>query len=272
MHDSGWKRPSPALVVSFIALLVAMSGTAVAVKRNAVGSKELARDAVKSRHVDKGAVRGKELSKDAIKGRHVKSETLKSKHLEDGQAVSGADVIDDSLTGDDIAQNAVGSAKVADDSLTGADIDESTLGKVGDADALDGLDSSELVRGGGEHLIDIAFLQSEGDPLDEVTEADEGKLELGCTDAEGATVQYTSLENILFFKQRVWTDPGDLGPPTLDAIDFNDSAGRIEALDTVAHIRIQVDGASFAHTYDVFVRHDDAAANECRYALTKRTT
>ena len=36
----------------------------------------------------------------------------------------------------------VDSAKVANDSLTGTDIDESTLGKVGDADTLDGIDST----------------------------------------------------------------------------------------------------------------------------------
>jgi hypothetical protein len=44
-----------------------------------------------------------------------------------------------------IAANAVNSAKVSDDSLTGGDVDESSLGKVGDADTLDGKDSTDFV-------------------------------------------------------------------------------------------------------------------------------
>jgi hypothetical protein len=46
-----------------------------------------------------------------------------------------------------IAANKVDSGKVANDSLTGADIDESSLGKVGDADTLDGLDSTGFGAG-----------------------------------------------------------------------------------------------------------------------------
>jgi hypothetical protein len=52
-----------------------------------------------------------------------------------------------------IAANAVNSGKVSDNSLTGSDVDESSLGKVGDADTLDGKDSTDflaattLVRG-----------------------------------------------------------------------------------------------------------------------------
>jgi hypothetical protein len=41
-----------------------------------------------------------------------------------------------------IAADKVNSGKVLNDSLTGSDIDESSLGKVGDANTLDGLDSS----------------------------------------------------------------------------------------------------------------------------------
>jgi hypothetical protein len=52
-----------------------------------------------------------------------------------------------------IAADAVNSGKVSDNSLTGDDVDESSLGKVGNADTLDGKDSTEflaattLVRG-----------------------------------------------------------------------------------------------------------------------------
>ncbi len=46
-----------------------------------------------------------------------------------------------------IAANKVDSGKVANNSLTGADVDESSFGKVGDADTLDGLDSTGFGAG-----------------------------------------------------------------------------------------------------------------------------
>jgi hypothetical protein len=57
----------------------------------------------------------------------------------------------------EIADNAVGSGEVADNSLTGADINEASLGTVPNADALDGLDSSQFVQNGG---IKIAVLKT----------------------------------------------------------------------------------------------------------------
>lgn len=51
---------------------------------------------------------------------------------------TGEDIVDESLTGVD----------VLNDSLTGDDILESSLGKVGDADMLDGLDSTSFLRNG----------------------------------------------------------------------------------------------------------------------------
>jgi hypothetical protein len=49
-----------------------------------------------------------------------------------------------------IAADKVNSAKVANDTLTGNDVDESTLGKVGDADTLDGINSTGFASVPGE--------------------------------------------------------------------------------------------------------------------------
>ena len=49
--------------------------------------------------------------------------------------ITGAKVQDESLTGADILN----------DSLKGADVDESSLGKIGDANTLDGRDSTAFV-------------------------------------------------------------------------------------------------------------------------------
>lgn len=78
------------------------------------------------------------LAPNSVGSKTVKDNALKTIDLKDGKAVSSDDVIDASLTGTDLADNAVSSAKVADDSLTGTDIDESTLGQVPDSAKLGG--------------------------------------------------------------------------------------------------------------------------------------
>lgn len=92
-------QPTPAFVLALIALVVAMSGTAVAVTA-------LAPNSVKSKHIVNGQVKAKDLGSNAVRGPKVQDASL-----------TGADVADGSLTGED----------VQDDSLSGADVNESTL-------------------------------------------------------------------------------------------------------------------------------------------------
>jgi hypothetical protein len=92
-------QPTPAFVLALIALMVAMSGTAVAVTA-------LAPNSVKSKHIANGQVKVKDLAADSVRGPKVQDASL-----------SGADVADASLAG----------ADVADESLAGADVNESTL-------------------------------------------------------------------------------------------------------------------------------------------------
>ena len=61
--------------------------------------------------------------------------------------ITGADVQDESLTGADVLNESLTGNDVQNDSLKGADVDESSLGKVGDADTLDGLDSTAFASG-----------------------------------------------------------------------------------------------------------------------------
>jgi hypothetical protein len=84
------RRPSPAMVVAFAALVAALSGTAVALPgQNTVDSGDLKRGAVKTSDIARNAVTRPKVRNRAING-----------------------------------------AKVANNSLTGADINEGTLGQV----------------------------------------------------------------------------------------------------------------------------------------------
>jgi hypothetical protein len=84
------RKPTPAMAVAFIALLAALSGTAVALPG--------------TNSVDSGD----------IKNRQVK----------------GKDLANNAVTGAKVKNSAIRSADVGNDSLTGTDVNESTLGKV----------------------------------------------------------------------------------------------------------------------------------------------
>jgi hypothetical protein len=90
-----WSRPpSPAMAVAFIALLAAISGTAVALP---------GRNTVDSGDIKKGAVKTADIAKNAIRGANVGDGSL-----------SGADVKDESLTGADILESSLGTVSRAD--------------------------------------------------------------------------------------------------------------------------------------------------------------
>jgi hypothetical protein len=99
------RKPSPAMAVAFVALLAALSGTAVALPgRNTVDSGDLQRGAVTSPKIARGAV-------------------------------VTAKLRNNSVTGPKIRNGSVTGAKVQAGTLTGADLNESTLGTVPRAQA-----------------------------------------------------------------------------------------------------------------------------------------
>jgi hypothetical protein len=99
------RRPSPAMVVAFIALCVALAGTASALPgRKTVKKDDIANHAVRTKHIRKGNVRRS-----------------------------------------DIGPDAVTSSRVGADSLIGSDILESSLGKVPSATSADSAAISKLI-------------------------------------------------------------------------------------------------------------------------------
>lgn len=72
---SRW-RPSPSLVVSFLALFVALSGTAIAISNGAVRARHIASDAVRARHIDTNQVRAGHIRRNQVRSRHVRNGEL----------------------------------------------------------------------------------------------------------------------------------------------------------------------------------------------------
>jgi hypothetical protein len=73
------QRPSPALVISIIALVMATIGTAVAatnLPKNSVGSKQLKKNAVVTNKIKKEAVTGAKVKKGTLTGTNINLTTL----------------------------------------------------------------------------------------------------------------------------------------------------------------------------------------------------
>jgi hypothetical protein len=125
------RRPSPAMVVSMIALFVALSGSAVALQgRNSVDSGDIKKNAVRSTDIK---------SPNGVRSNDVKNETLKGVDIGVGQ-VASADITDQSVTGTDIENGSVGSADITDESLTPADLGANSVERSEIASAAVGAD------------------------------------------------------------------------------------------------------------------------------------
>jgi len=134
-------RPSPALVISCVALFLALAGSAFAANvanvRSAqivdgtVRTIDLRNDAVKSLKIadatvsvaDLGtdSVGSDEIAKDAVNSDEIAKDAVKTDEIADN-AVASAEVAPDSLTAGDLAANSVTSVEIADQTINSNDI------------------------------------------------------------------------------------------------------------------------------------------------------
>jgi hypothetical protein len=110
MRTLALRRPSPALVVACIALLVALGGTSIAavtqVPKNSVGANQLKSNAVTTPKIKNAAVNASKIA---------------------NNAVVAAKIASNAVTSPKIAANAVTGAKIADGSVAAADLAEGVL-------------------------------------------------------------------------------------------------------------------------------------------------
>jgi hypothetical protein len=118
------RRPSPAMAVAFVALLAALSGTAVALPgKNSVDSGDL----------KKNAVKGSDVARNAVTGPKIKN-----------GSVTGADVRDDSLTGADLNESTLGQVPSANSANSANTANSATTAnRATSAESVDQIDPSE---------------------------------------------------------------------------------------------------------------------------------
>lgn len=177
-------RPSPAMLVALLALVMACAGTSYAAI----------------------TITGKNVQNNSLTGKDIKNGSATGKDIKNG-SVAGADVKNRSLTEADVKAGSLSGASVKGDSLGGAQVDESGLdasklgavAKATDADTLDGVDSSALARGAIATTTGSATMALGEDRQLPVAI---GRFELNCTGGvSGADVRY---RNTTGADARVW--------------------------------------------------------------------
>lgn len=111
-------RPTPALLIALTALVMAMSGAAIALPgKGSVDASDLAKGSVTQKAIAKGAVGSKQIIGKSIKGNRLKDGAIKSDQLADG-AVTDAKLADGAVTGAKLAAGAITAANVGDGTLS----------------------------------------------------------------------------------------------------------------------------------------------------------
>ncbi|MFL5870516.1 MAG: hypothetical protein ACJ75R_05505 [Solirubrobacterales bacterium] len=131
-------RPTPALLVAITALVVAMSGAAIALPGKAtVSTNDIKKGAITKKLIARGAVGSAQIIGKSVKGNRLKDKAVGRKQIDDG-AITSEQVAADGLNSSNIADyKAVGPVRVA------------ATGGVDEASARNAAPKTELFKKGG---------------------------------------------------------------------------------------------------------------------------
>jgi len=111
-------RISPALVISCVALFLALGGSALAVG--------IAKNSVRSAQIVDGSVRSIDLRDNAVNAPKIAPDAVGSEEIAEN-AVESPEVAPEALTSQDLGAASVASSEVADQSLTASDLGPSSV-------------------------------------------------------------------------------------------------------------------------------------------------
>lgn len=216
------RRPSPALLISILALVMAMGGSSIAQDVVAdisakIKGNRIAKNAIKSKHIANGKVKAVDLAPGVIPDAYSKTES-------DGKYQASGNYL-------------AASGKAADSELLDGKDSTEFLGKTekaADSEALDGVDSSGFVRGGGAFSSATRSV-AEGNATTLLDIPGMPELRAGCSDVAGfsnATVTLLPPAGSTTFTEAYMNDNFDNGnndgAPEIDVrIPFNSGSAAL---------------------------------------------
>ncbi|HSS33164.1 MAG TPA: hypothetical protein VLL27_07775 [Solirubrobacterales bacterium] len=112
-------RPSPAMIISCVALFLALTGSALAVG--------ISKNSVRSAQIVDGTVRSIDLRDNSVSAPKIAPDAVGNEELAEN-SVDSPQVVENSLTASDLGAASVTSSEVADQSLTDADLGANSVG------------------------------------------------------------------------------------------------------------------------------------------------
>jgi hypothetical protein len=159
-------RPSPALILSCVALFMALTGSALAgglVAKNSVRSPQIVDGTVRTVDLHDGSVQSGKIAPAAVDQTKIAPNAVGPEQLAEN-SVSSSKVAPDSLGAQDLAPASVTSSEVADQSLTDSDLGANSVGSselqagAVRADELGGIatvSNSVTIKGGGNASAEV---------------------------------------------------------------------------------------------------------------------
>jgi hypothetical protein len=122
-------RPSPAMIIACLALVLALTGSAIAagVAKNSVRSAQIADGTVRTFDIHDGAVSSAKVTDDSLAATDLAPNAVGNSEIADN-SVSSPEVAADSLTAGDLGPSSVASSEVTDQSLTANDLGPESVG------------------------------------------------------------------------------------------------------------------------------------------------
>jgi hypothetical protein len=122
-------RPSPAIVISCLALFLALTGSAfaVGVGKNTVRSAQIVNGTVRTIDLRDNAVSSPKIADATVTAADLGTDSVGSDEIAK-DAVNSDEIAKDAVKADEIAANAVASSEVADQSLTQDDLGPNSVG------------------------------------------------------------------------------------------------------------------------------------------------
>jgi hypothetical protein len=226
------RRPSPALVISLLALFVSLSGVSYGVATGFIDSREIKNNQVRTKDLRNNDVRTRDLRNNEVRGIDIRNSTVRSS---------------------DVGLN----------SLTGDDINESRLGKVPSAAAADSATTAQGLPG-----VSVVPIKHRSGDVTNQTVLDAGGLQLAVTCA-GGTEELIARTTVGGGEIAAISD--DASVAANDARNVDDSFGPGEGFDVAgsaipgANRMFDIDylGGDGTSVSVHLITDDDAGTNNC---------